>query len=174
LSAGKRIQQGIRALLAVTQSVDYELAGRYLNAKQMTLFCRMTKSEQLHSLHVLEDVLADGEAVSDELAVAALMHDVGKARYHLAIWQKTIAVLARKLFPKMEAQLAQGEHLNFWRAPFVVRKYHPKWSGELLAEVGASEQAIWLVTHHADPATKWQTHPSYLLLFRLQKADDAN
>ena len=174
MSAINRIQQGIRALLAFTQTVDYELAGRYLNAEQMALFQRMAKSEQLHSINVLQDVLADGEFVPDELAIAALMHDVGKAQYHLAVWQKTLSVLVRKFLPKLDTQLAEEKPLNFWRAPFIVRRHHPKWSGEMMTEIGASEQVVWLVTHHADSANRWQDHPLYEHLLRLQKADDAN
>lgn len=174
MSAGKRIEQGFRALLAFTQSVDYELAGRYLNAKQMALFRSMAKPEQLHSLNVLRDVLAENGSVSDVLATSALLHDVGKARYHLAVWQKTIAVLIRQFLPELEAKLSTAESLNFWRAPFVVRRHHPKWSGEILTEIGASEELIWLVRHHADSPDKWQGHPLYNLLLCLQKADDAN
>lgn len=169
-----RIQQGIHALLAFTRTVDYELAERYLNPKQMALFRRMAKSEQLHSLNVLRDVLAQDKQTAHELAVAALLHDVGKERYHLAIWQKTIAVLVRKLLPELDAKWADEDRLNFWRMPFIVRKYHPKWSDEILTEIGASEQIIWLVAHHADSPKHWQEHPLYPLLLRLQQADDAN
>lgn len=174
MSAINRIQQGIRALLAFTQTVDYELAGRYLDAEQMTLFQRMAKSEQLHSINVLRDVLADGEFVPNELTIAALMHDVGKSRYHLAIWQKTLSVLIRNFLPRLDSRLRKEGKLTFWRAPFIVRRHHPKWSGELMADIGASEEVVWLVTHHADSVNKWQEHPSYELLVRLQKADDAN
>lgn len=174
MSAFYRIQQGIRALLAFTQTVDYELAERYLNIEQMALFRRMARSEQLHSLNVLRDVLAQEEQTSHDLVLAALMHDVGKVRYHLAIWQKTIAVLVKKFLPELNTKLAAEKHLTFWSAPFIVRQHHPKWSGELLAETGASEQAIWLVTYHADSPETWHEHPAYSLLLRLQDADDAN
>lgn len=68
MSALNRIQQGIRALLAFTQTVDYELTERYLTTEQMALFRRMAKSEQLHSLNVLRDVLAQEEQTPHDLA----------------------------------------------------------------------------------------------------------
>jgi response regulator RpfG family c-di-GMP phosphodiesterase len=174
LSAIKRIQQGIHALLAFSRTVDYELAERYLNTEQIALFRRLAKSEQLHSLNVLRDVLAQEEQTAHELTIAALLHDVGKARYHLAIWQKTISVLVTNFLPELDAKLIVEEELNFWRAPFLVREHHPKWGGQYLAEIGASEQVIWLVTHHADSAKLWQDHPLHSLLLRLQLADNAN
>src|SRR5215213_6736056 len=95
----QRLRQGIRALFAFTQPVDFDLAASYLTPAEMALFRQMRRSEQLHSLNVLRTVLAESAAaqqfVPPELAVAALLHDVGKSRYPLAVWQKTIAVLVR-------------------------------------------------------------------------------
>ena len=170
----QRMQQGIRALFAFATEVDYELAERYLDPEQMALFRSMAKSEQLHSLNVLNDVLVQSEQTSHDLAVAALLHDSGKSRKHLAVWQKTISVLVSKFLPRLDDSLSMDGDLSFWRAPFIVRRHHPKWSGELLSQMNSSDCAIWLVTHHADSADTWGEHPYYELLLRLQAADDAN
>jgi hypothetical protein len=172
--AVQRFRQGIRALLAFSYPVDYPLAEQYLSAKQMVLFRQMGRSEQLHSLNVLRSVLAQSAQTPHDLAVAALMHDIGKSRYTLAVWQKTISVLVKKFLPELSARLSAFNRLTFWNAPFVVRQWHPKWSAELLAEVGATESVIWLAEHHADSAEQWREHPNYPLLLRLQQADDAN
>jgi hypothetical protein len=172
--AVQRIRQGIRALLAFSYSVDYPLAEQYLSAMQMALFRQMGRSEQLHSLNVLRSVLAQSAQTPHDLAVAALMHDVGKSRYKLAVWQKTVSVLVKKFLRGASARLAAYNQLTFWNAPFVVRQWHPKWSAELLAEIGSTEGVIWLAEHHADGAEQWREHPYYPLLVRLQAADDAN
>ena len=174
MPATQRIRQGIRALFAFAQDVDFDLAERYLNTKQMALFRALAPAEQLHSLNVLRDVLQQADQTPHDLAVAALLHDSGKCRVHLAVWQKTLSILVKKFMPRLDSALSVEPDLTFWRAPFIVRRHHPKWSGELLAEIGASDCAIWLATHHADAATDWQEHPYYGLLLRLQKADDAN
>jgi len=174
MPVAQRMQQGIRALFAFAREVDYEIAERYLNPEQMALFRSMAKSEQLHSLNVLQDVLAQSEQTAHDLAVAALLHDSGKSRKHLAVWQKTISVLVSKLLPGLDDKLSVDGELTFWRAPFIVRRHHPKWSGELLSEMNSSDCAIWLVSHHADSADNWHEHPYYDLLVRLQAADDAN
>ena len=167
-----RLRQVARALFAFTQQVDIDLANHYLSPEQMALFQRMRHSEQLHGLAVLRDVLAQGPRTPHDLAVAALLHDVGKSRYTLRIWQKTLAVLVEKLAPMLFQRWSQGDHL--WQRPFMVKAQHPRWGATLLAQAGASERAIWLVAHHQDDARQWQGHALFYLLERLQKADDAN
>lgn len=174
MPVAQRIQQGIYALFAFAREVDYELAERYLNLEQIALFRSMAKSEQLHSLNVLRDVLLQAEQTPGDLAVAALLHDSGKSRKHLMVWQKTISVLVRKLLPELDNRLSVDRKLSFWRAPFIVRRHHPKWSGELLSQMKSSDCVIWLVTHHAGSVDDWRDHPYHELLVRLQTADDAN
>lgn len=174
MAASNRIRQGVRALLAFSQPVDFDLAASYLTDAQMDHFRQMSRTVQLHSLNVLRDILKQETRTPQDLAVAALLHDVGKARYHLAVWQKTLVVLVRKFAPNLYARWSAAETLTYWRAPFVVAEYHPRWSAAVLRETGASERAIWLAEHHQDTAAQWREHPHYALLVRLQRADDLN
>lgn len=169
-----RLKQGIQALLAFAQPVDLPLAAQYLSAAQVSLFQQMTRSEQLHSLNVLRTVLSQDAETAHDLAVAALLHDCGKSRYALNVAQRTISVLTEKLLPAVFKRLSNDETLTFWRAPFVVRRHHPAWSAQMLAEVGASERAVWLAAHHADKLSQHPEHPHYALLARLKAADDMN
>lgn len=173
-STTQRVQQGIRALLAFATSVEFDLAQQHLSSAELDAFQQMSRAEQLHSLNVLRDVLVHHEITPHELAVAALLHDVGKSRYHLAVWQKTIAVLIKAFIPTFATYLSRDETLNFWRAPFTVRTYHPKWSADILRGCQSDAIAIWLAEHHQDDAAIHQSHPHYDLLLRLQAADDAN
>lgn len=173
-STAKRIQQGIRALLAFATPVDIDLAEQYLSPAEFVAFQKMSRAEQLHSLNVLRTVLRQSDITPHPLAVVALLHDVGKSRYHLAVWQKTIAVLVKAFIPPLATYLSRDETLNFWRAPFVVREYHAKWSAEILYDCGTDDIAIWLAGHHQDDLQQHQNHPCYDLLCRLQQADDIN
>jgi hypothetical protein len=177
MAAVYRVRQGVRALFAFSQVVDYDLAAEYLNPTQMTLFRRMARSEQLHSLNVLQSVLAQAAETPHDLAVAALLHDCGKSYYALTVWQRTLAVLVKKLLPSLSNQLSRNDSpvgLSVWRAPFVVRQHHPAWGAALLTQTDTSERAIWLVAHHADSLALWQEHPNTPLLARLKQADDLN
>ncbi|MEO8610469.1 MAG: HD domain-containing protein [Chloroflexota bacterium] len=173
MTAVYRIRQGLRAVFAFSQEVELPLAAEYLTPELLTLFQRMRRSEQLHSLNVLRAVLAQ-DSTPHDLAVAALLHDVGKSRYPLGTWQKTLAVLVRGISPRLFEHWSQGNPANLWNRPFVVYVYHPAWSAQLITDAGASENAIWLVAHHQEPADQWNHHLLADLLRRLQQADDSN
>lgn len=171
-----RLMQVRRALTASSRPIAYALAERYLSVEQMTLFRQMSHSEQLHSINVLRDVLNQGETPPD-LARAALLHDVGKSRCALAIWQKSLAVIMRKLLPAQYASCGQDTPENLtsrWRRACVVANHHPRWGADLLESTGTSDCTIWLVRHHADRLDQWQGHPNQPLLARLRSADDEN
>ena len=133
----------------------------------------MDRGEQLHSLAVLRDVMAQGDVPSD-LAVAALLHDVGKSRYPISVWQKTWAVMIGALLPGAYRRWSKGSPLNLWERPFVVYEQHPLWSAELLQAAGASEASCWLVAHHASRVETAPTGIQLEWLKRLQQADDQN
>lgn len=174
MSAASRLRQGVRALLAYTQAVDYDLAACYLTPDQIALLGRLRLNEQLHSLNVLRAVLDQDDHTPHDLAVAALMHDVGKSRYALAVWQKSLTVLVRRFNSTLYERWSADETLTFWRAPYVVKRYHPAWGADMLAETGAAARAVWLVRHHDSDLAAWDGHPHQPLLARLQHADDAN
>lgn len=174
MAAAQRLKQGLRALTAFARSVDHDLAACYLTTNQLACFLELSRSEQLHSINVLRMVLEQEDTTPPDLAAAALLHDVGKSRYTLAVWQKTLGVLVERLLPKLANHLNQRDDITFWRAPFVVRRYHPVWGAEILKNAGASERLLWLVAHHADPLSEWNHHPDIHLLRRLKAADDAN
>jgi hypothetical protein len=173
MTAVYRIRQGLRAVFAFSQEVELPLAAEYLTPELMELFQRMRRSEQLHSLNVLRDVLAQG-STPRKLAVAALLHDVGKSRYPMGTWQKTLAVVVRAISPNLFERWSKGSPANLWNRPFVVYVDHPTWSAKLIADAGASEDAVWLVMHHQESADQWKNHPLATLLRQLQQADDSN
>jgi hypothetical protein len=168
-----RLRQGLRALFAFSQTVDYALAAQYLTDEQLQLFRRMRRGEQLHSLNVLRGVLAQGDTPPD-LALAALLHDVGKIRYPLRLWQKTVVVLTRTFIPALSGRLSAGDPSHWINRPYAVYAHHPAWSAELVVQTGANAAAVWLIAHHADNAEHRRGHDQYPLLKRLQAADDSN
>jgi hypothetical protein len=173
MTAAYRIRQGLQAIFAFAQPVELQLAAQYLTPELLSLFGQMRHSEQLHSLNVLRDVLALGTTPPD-LAIAALLHDVGKSRYPLRTWQKTLVVLVRKFAPKLFDRWSKGNPANVWMRPFVVYVEHPKWSAEMITAAGASDSTIWLVAHHQESPSQWSSHALASLLRHLQQADDAN
>ncbi|MBL8133610.1 MAG: HD domain-containing protein [Anaerolineae bacterium] len=172
-SPARRLGQGLRAMFAFAQPLDLTPAQTYLADDLLALLRRMKRSEQIHSLRVLRDLLAEGP-VNGDLGTAALLHDAGKARYPLAIWQKTLAVLVRTFLPRLFDRLSRGDPRRLLERPFVVAVEHPAWSAELAGAAGATGGAIWLIAHHQDDARQWSEHAPYADLLRLQRADDLN
>ncbi len=142
-----------------------------LSPGELALFRRFSPADQWHSYRVLCDLRGAGYNDPD-LSVAALIHDVGKTRYPLSAWDRTVIVLGAVLFPRRSVVWGQGQ-VDSWRRPFVVRARHPEWGAEMAAEVGASPVAVELIGRHQDKAAE---APEELveLLRALQWADDRN
>ncbi len=169
--AGLRLRQGTRALAAFSRTVDLARAAAVLSPAELALFRRMRRSEQLHSLNVLAASGANDDPV---LAAAALLHDAGKSRYPLHLWQRTLPVLVGALARDWVRRLSARDPRRAWWRPFAVYMHHPAWGAELAAEAGSAADVVWLVRHHADDPAQWANHPLFPLLVRLKAADDAN
>ncbi len=161
-------------MLAFAIEPDLALAGRYLNERELAAFNAMSRADQLHSLKVLRALLRTHQTAPDILLKAALLHDVGKSRCHLAVWQKTLAVLMARFAPGLCRRLSQGGSLSIWRAPFVVSRRHAQWSGEILRGIGADDALVWLAEHHHADQELFQEHQGLKLLAALQTADSAS
>ncbi|MBL8148288.1 MAG: HD domain-containing protein [Anaerolineae bacterium] len=170
-AAGLRLRQGTRALSAFARPLEISQAEAVLTADEFRLFQRMRRSEQLHSLNVLASAHANDSVT---LAQAALLHDVGKIRYPLHLWQRTLTVLVGAVSRPLLRRLSQRDPRPAWSRGFVVHARHPEWGAELAAQAGASDDVVWLVRHHADDPQRWATHPMFGLLVRLKQADDLN
>lgn len=142
-----------------------------LTDSQMKLFRQLQVSEQNHSLRVLRAIQKQGENNPD-LLVAALLHDVGKIRYPLRVWERVFIVLGKKLFPKRSTVWGQSKPQG-WSRPFVVAAQHPLWGGELALEAGTAPQAVRLIRHHQDKTTNpTADQTEAYLLSVLQNADN--
>lgn len=167
--------------LRTASNLDYSLAASYLTPRQLTLFKCMQLSEQAHSLKVLQGILERGIADRD-LCIAALLHDVGKIRLPLSLWERALVVLIRKFCGRCIhrwGRLSEGglENLPRWRRAFVVAENHPDWGAAYATETGASPLAVALIRRHQEKVLE---HPGSddaredSLLKILQTLDDSS
>lgn len=174
-----RTRQFWMALRPAASNADLENVAHFLNTAELALFQGMQPGEQSHSQRVLQALLERGERDKD-LCVAALLHDVGKTRYPLHLWERVWIVLAQAACPdcvqrwgtEMDGQL---EKAAWWQKAFVVAAQHPRWGAEMADEAGVSPLAVNLIRRHQEkltpPARRELTHEETLLLI-LQSVDD--
>jgi hypothetical protein len=167
-----RLEQFWLALRAVAPS-DNQLAParEVLNPAQMKLFTRMQSSEQIHSLRVIGTLQAEGQTNPD-LLVAALLHDIGKIRYPLRLWERIFIVLGKTFLPDRVKSWGDGTRRR-WARPFEVAQQHPLWGAQLAQDAGATPLAVSLIRRHQNDIPHENTSSlEDHLLYLLQRADN--
>lgn len=171
-----RTRQFWQAISTRSSQVDLELITSILTPSQMSLFNQMQASEQVHSLMVFR-ILTSQEEQNTDLLVAALLHDVGKIRAPLRLWERVLIVLVRVICPGCIHKWgsAPSEGSLGWRRTFVVAEQHPQWGAELAAQCGTSALAVELISRHQEQLTPSQGSGSSMedsLLRKLQAVDN--
>jgi hypothetical protein len=146
-----------------------------LSPAEIELFLRMQPAEQAHSLEVSRRLIQRGK-VDEDLQVAALLHDVGKSRFHLQVWDRAWIVLTNAILPRRVQEWGNRsgglDGALPWQRPFIVAWQHPAWGAELAAAAGCSPRAISLIRRHQDKEPLHLEIEEDLLLAELQAVDD--
>ena len=172
-----RTRQFWHALGSRPSPEEMALVEALLTAPQKTVFTRMQKSEQAHGLLVLQTLLDSGENDKD-LSVAALLHDVGKSRFPLHLWERVEIVLVRKICPAYvkrwgETGTGKSQVPHGWRRAFIIAERHPAWGAEIAAEVGCSQLTTNLIRRHQEQLSVSECDGMEdRLLLKLQAADN--
>jgi len=147
---------------------------QFLTPPLVQLFERLHPSEQAHAIRVCKKLIAEGET-NPLLLTAALLHDIGKIRYPLRLWERVWIVLFGGMVKKIAKPLILGdERLDkaaWWKRPLLVGKFHPSWGAELLRSYGVDERIVWLVQNHQEANGIDPTHPAASWLKKLAQAD---
>jgi hypothetical protein len=165
-----RVRQFWDALGANPTPAGLERAAELLNGDQIRLFLQLQPSEQAHALRVMEHLEARGET-SPDLLVAALLHDVGKVRCPLRLWERILIVLGRAFFLHKAKTWSEGPPSGLRRA-FVIAEKHPIWGAEMALEQGVSLLAANLIRRHQETGPLDSIVLEDQLLAALQAADN--
>jgi putative nucleotidyltransferase with HDIG domain len=149
-----------------------------LGPKLFTLFQKMSFGEQAHCLRVMEYLRQENESNVD-LLIAALLHDVGKTKYPLKLWERVWIVIGEALFPELtktwgsDLNAGNGKYRRLQR-PFFVSQQHASWGAEMASEAGASQMTAYLIANHENLNTTCEESRSGNKLRKLQIADQMN
>jgi putative nucleotidyltransferase with HDIG domain len=152
---------------------DLEALQSSMPPGMIALFGQLLPGEQAHSLLVWRRLFEQGESDPDLLA-AALLHDVGKSRFPLQIWERVLIVLLKAFFPGLAARWGRGP-VKGWRRALVVAAQHPSWGAEMARQAGASTRTQELIRRHQEKLPAEETASTTLedrLLRKLQAVDD--
>lgn len=164
-----RARQFFLALQARPPS-DLQTAQTLLSPALLELFRGLQSDEQSHSLSVLRRLREQGENDPD-LLVAALLHDVGKARFPLRLWERVWIVLVKSLLPGYAARWGAGAPRGIHRS-LVIAARHPAWGAEMAQQAGASPRVVELIRRHQEMLPPAANSPTECLLRKLQAADE--
>ena len=174
-----RAGQFWRAVTSVPDQTGIELAQSLLSLALQALFLKMQPSETNHSLEITRRLTASGETDPDLLA-GALLHDVGKSRSPLNVWERAVVVLTKRFFPGTLQRWGASGETPGWKRIFVVAEQHPAWGAVLAASAGASHLTVNLIRRHQErciPVSKadfelgMRTREDYFL-YQLQLLDE--
>lgn len=172
-----RMGQFFRGLHAAVNGDDEAPALTVLSPAERALFRRMPVDARRHSLAVLKTLQAEA-AIPHDLAVAALLHDVGKAAAsdagaYLGLWLRGPIVVIEAFAPQWLSRLADARPSSSLRYALHVQIHHPEIGAIWAEEAGCSELTCWLIAFHQKKlptgSQAWCD-----LLTRLQAADNRN
>ena len=174
-----RTRQFWHAFGSTPSSEDMALVNTLLAPPQNTVFTQMQRSEQTHALLVLHKLLDQREDDRD-LLVAALLHDVGKSRFPLHLWERVVIVLTKKFCSECVQRWGEWEFGNQqaprgWRRAYIIAERHPTWGAEIAVETGCLQMAVNLIRRHQEKVPDSEFEDLCIedrLLLKLQAADD--
>ncbi len=136
-----------------------------LTSAEQEFFYLLPISDQWHSYRVMKTV----QSKTDEpvMLTAALLHDVGKAKSPLSVWDRSFIVMIEQLMPKRAAGWGDGG--EGWKRPFTVKTHHPNWGAEMAVKANSETAVIELIRRHQSPPAA-----NDLQLHLLQWADNQN
>ncbi len=143
-----------------------------LTEPQLALFNQFSPTDQWHSYRVMCALQAAGHDQPD-LLTAALLHDIGKTKLPISVWERSLIVAGQVLAPGKAVEWGQAE-TSRWQRPFVVKAQHPVWGAEMTEQVGCTPLTVSLIRRHQDTLTGRPLTEEDELLQILQWADDSN
>lgn len=147
----KRARQFFRALFAKITLDDEQYISLHLNSEEQKLFFAMSTADQFHSLNVaytIERVVIEDKKNIDRnfLIRCALLHDVGRVKGDLNIFQKVFVVLVTKFAPNFAEKLERNGNHSIY-----VYHHHAEIGARKLQKLNLFRESKVIAKHHSPP-----------------------
>lgn len=165
-----RVGQFIRGFRTAVDPHEARQISALLSEAELQLFLTMRPRDRRHAVETMRHaarIAADhGATPSDDLLVAALLHDVGKGQ--LRVEDRVLYVILRALSPALVDRVATAEG-GRWRLALWQLRHHASVGAAQLEAIGSAPRVVELTSvHHGDPEPGADVELAWLLT-----ADDA-
>lgn len=163
-----RSRQWWRSLGAELPAADRALVRAHLSQSQYTLFAALLPRDQVHAIAVYRAILRDHPKIADDpdVAVAALLHDAGKAGTRL--WHRVAYVLLQDFAPGLLRRLTPVSPHDV-RYPFYALREHARLGAALARAARCNARVVTAIAQHHSPAAAQRSED--VLVRALQAAD---
>ncbi|MFA6942072.1 MAG: HDIG domain-containing metalloprotein [Clostridiaceae bacterium] len=136
----KRIRQFLIYLFSSLSCQDIEYIDKKLDNNIKYVFLKLSKYEKKHSILVAQAV--EKEFKNDpDLVVAALLHDIGKTKYHINITQKSLLVVLDHLTKGKLKKITINKSINIFYN-------HGQIGYDILKNSGYNNRILFIVKNH--------------------------
>jgi len=166
-----RIAQLGRALRTAVTPEDARAIGALLSAAELQLFLAMRPRDRRHAVETMRlarrAASEAGAVPSNDLLVAALMHDVGKGT--LRVEDRVLYVILRAVSLRLVDRLARepgalAVSSAHWRQALWRLRHHAALGAALLHAAGSHPRVIELTAIHHDPPASDDRELHWLLV----------
>jgi putative nucleotidyltransferase with HDIG domain len=172
-----RVRQFWRTMFDKIDPHELERMAVILVPEQAALFSQLQQDEQKHAMLLVRKLTDQGDNQPD-LLVAALLHDVGKLRYRMNPFERSLVVLVKAFLPMLARRWGSlpldeaWDALPGWRKPFVLAAKHAEWGAAMARKSGVSHLTETLIREHHHPHVEGGSEVENDLLHKLWVVDN--
>ena len=141
-----RVKQFIWGFTSFFKNIDYEYVNEFLNEDEIKIFNKLKHNDKHHCIRVCKDSIKMKEDFNIDvdkykLGKAALLHDVGKSKMPLSIFEKSVVVLLDKATSGKIKKYDKIKQIDIYYN-------HPKNGLEVLKNFKYDKELLEVVRYH--------------------------